>query len=350
MRSIQEQVNEQIASLYVAFFDRAPDEAGLNYWYNVATEDGALTNPDYIYDIAAGFAQHPAFEDIYSGMTDEEFVEAIYMNVTNNDNIDSDALIYWTEQIAEHGRADMVANFTTTVLEYNGDDADGQYRTAYLQAKVETGLSFAGTLGEESNPTSESNLENDPAYIASQFIMNKFDEASTIAEVNEIKAEALAYIGNHPTLDMWVNQNPEINPTDAVVLDEDGQADGSVIASDIDNKFVGQDLLFSLNAAPAHGEVEVNSDGTFTYTPYQDYNGTDSFVVQVEDGEGGVDTAVVNITVNPVNDAPVAPNASVITDEDTAIQVTVQATDVDGDALTYSITAQASHGNVFYQP
>src|SRR5690606_26927369 len=54
----------------------------------------------------------------------------------------------------------------------------------------------------------------------------------------------------------------------------------------------------------SHRTLVPNSDGSFTYTPDADFNGTDSFVYEVSDGNGGTDTATVTITVNPVNDAP----------------------------------------------
>ena len=41
------------------------------------------------------------------------------------------------------------------------------------------------------------------------------------------------------------------------------------------------------------------------YTPNDNYNGSDSFVVQVSDGNGGTDTITVNVTVTAINDAPV---------------------------------------------
>ncbi|MCA9102293.1 MAG: cadherin-like domain-containing protein, partial [Planctomycetales bacterium] len=58
--------------------------------------------------------------------------------------------------------------------------------------------------------------------------------------------------------------------------------------------------------APLHGTLNLNSDGSFLYTPNADYFGSDSFQYRVRDDKGGSDTAVVNIIVTAVNDAPTA--------------------------------------------
>src|SRR5205823_4884943 len=57
-----------------------------------------------------------------------------------------------------------------------------------------------------------------------------------------------------------------------------------------------------------------------------------------------------SITVNAVNDAPVAGNADVTTNEDTPVGGTVTATDVDGPALTFAVVAQPTHGTLSFNP
>ncbi len=52
-----------------------------------------------------------------------------------------------------------------------------------------------------------------------------------------------------------------------------------------------------------------NPDGSFSYTPDKDYNGTDTFTYTADDATVGPATATVTITVNPVNDAPVIGDA-----------------------------------------
>jgi VCBS repeat-containing protein len=99
-------------------------------------------------------------------------------------------------------------------------------------------------------------------------------------------------------------------------------------------------------SGPTNGTLVLNSDGTFTYMPNADFNGTDSFTYQVTDGNGGVGQGIVTITINPVNDAPVIGNENMTTDEDTPLTGSVasannllaNATDADGDALTVDTT------------
>ena len=93
--------------------------------------------------------------------------------------------------------------------------------------------------------------------------------------------------------------------------------------------------------APASGALTFGANGTFTYTPNAGFNGTDSFTYEVTDGNGGSATATVNITVNSINDDPVAANDAFSTDEDTAYSATLglddllqNDSDLDGDTLT----------------
>jgi len=71
-----------------------------------------------------------------------------------------------------------------------------------------------------------------------------------------------------------------------------------------------------------------NTDGTFTYTPAANFNGTDQFTYRLSDGQAQSAIATVTLTVTPVNDLPVAANDVVHTGLDTAVQINVLANDV----------------------
>lgn len=76
------------------------------------------------------------------------------------------------------------------------------------------------------------------------------------------------------------------------------------------NEFVqdqdGDLITYTITSASAQGALVNNNNGTVTYTPKANYNGTDKFTYSANDGHGGSANGTVNITVIPVNDAPVA--------------------------------------------
>jgi VCBS repeat-containing protein len=105
---------------------------------------------------------------------------------------------------------------------------------------------------------------------------------------------------------------------DAFATDEDSPltvpAGGGVLANDSDGDGDGV-FVTGVTSGPANGSVAMNADGSFTYTPDADFNGTDSFSYAIGDGRGGTDTATVTVTVDPVNDVPVAQDDPVVTVE-----------------------------------
>src|ERR671911_1276240 len=98
----------------------------------------------------------------------------------------------------------------------------------------------------------------------------------------------------------------------------------------------------------ANGTVSLDSNGNFTFTPEANFSGDATFRYLVcDDGSPSkcsVQEAAVNVTA--VNDAPVADDQSVTTDEDTAREVSLSASDVEGDALGYTIVSAPQHGIV----
>jgi VCBS repeat-containing protein len=92
----------------------------------------------------------------------------------------------------------------------------------------------------------------------------------------------------------------------------------------------------------------VNADGSVAYTPVANYFGTDSFTYRTNDGSEDSDVATVNVTIAPVNDAPVAVDDSATTAEDTPIVLNLVANDTDVDSSTLSVVSLSTplHGSV----
>jgi VCBS repeat-containing protein len=126
---------------------------------------------------------------------------------------------------------------------------------------------------------------------------------------------------------------------------EDGQQSDSVTCTDVDGPF----LTYTLVGAADHGTAVVAADGSWTYDPAPDYNGSDTFTLHASDGTRNSGLVTVDVTVTPVNDAPVAAADTVTVVEDTAADVTADIlandTDIDGiDTLTVTGVSDATGG------
>ena len=127
---------------------------------------------------------------------------------------------------------------------------------------------------------------------------------------------------------------------------EDTLATGTLIATDVENSTLTYSVVSQANA---HGTVTITNvnTGAYSYTPTANYNGPASFTFKVNDGSVDSNTATITITVTSDNDAPVAQDGTLTTNEDTAASGTLIATDVENSTLTYSlVTTSSAHGTV----
>ena len=150
-----------------------------------------------------------------------------------------------------------------------------------------------------------------------------------------------------------VNDAP-VSVVDSVSTNEDTAlvidvADLLANDSDVD----GDTLSITAVGNSINGTAVLNGDGTITFTPTENFNGDASFEYSLSDGQGGIATGTVNVTVNAVNDAPVSVVDSVSTDEDTALVINVtdllgNDSDVDGDTLSIASVSNGNNGTVVF--
>ncbi len=100
-----------------------------------------------------------------------------------------------------------------------------------------------------------------------------------------------------------------------------------------------QTLTTTTFSNPPNGLAVINPDGTITYTPNPDYNGTDEFNYTICDSDNACITAMVTVLIDMVNDPPIAIDDSVTTLEDTSVTIDVAANDFDVDGNLDSISA-----------
>ncbi|WP_188008267.1 Ig-like domain-containing protein [Photobacterium damselae] len=139
--------------------------------------------------------------------------------------------------------------------------------------------------------------------------------------------------GGTDTITVTVNVTPvndaPVGEDVSAETQEETAVTGQLTATDID----GDNLTFKPGTNPENGSVTVNPDGSWEYVPNTDFNGEDSFMVVVDDGNGGSDTITVTVNVTPVNDEAVIggdDHQSLIeTNEVLTTGGTLTATDVD---------------------
>jgi hypothetical protein len=128
-----------------------------------------------------------------------------------------------------------------------------------------------------------------------------------------------------------VTEEPPVATDDNASTDEDTAVVVDVLSNDSLNSVSVSDVT-----QPANG-VAVNQDTDVEYVPNANFCGNDNFDYTASNGSGGSDTATVNVSVNCVNDLPLADDQSVATQVGTAVDVTLTATDDDGDSLTFEV-------------
>ena len=158
------------------------------------------------------------------------------------------------------------------------------------------------------------------------------------------------------TLDITVNDvnDAPVAEDDSATTDEDIVVEIDILENDSDVDGTIDTTTVTITKEPEHGTVTVDENGKVTYTPDENYNGEDSFSYTVKDDDGTVSNeAKVALTINAVNDAPIATNNENSTKEDTEVTGNLITddeghgvdSDIDGDDL--SITKFTVNGTEY---
>jgi len=137
-----------------------------------------------------------------------------------------------------------------------------------------------------------------------------------------------------------INDRPTAR-SQQVATPEESALQFTLSGSDVD---VGDAVTFSIVGVPTHGRLSGTAPNV-TYLPDKDYDGFDSFRYSASDGLATSDIATVSIRVTGVNDPPVVDaETSLITKENDSIRITLLATDIDSESVSFSIGSPPEHG------
>ena len=243
-----------------------------------------------------------------------------------------------------NGLEDNVLNIVVPGVLSNDFDLDGPAKlTAILMEKTHHGEIILNENGSFSYMPEKDYFGNDT------FVYAAFDS-------EDYSNKALVTITVNGTQDnpVAINDNVEtMEDTQNYIID--------VLANDFD---VDGDRLRIVNVSEAyHGIVKilpspdqisnVLEGSKVSYTPNKDYFGDDKFEYTISDGHKGEATAIVYLTIKPVNDDPVAvfDYENILEDSsDNIFDVLANDFDVDGDRLRIVDVSEAYHGKVSIVP
>ncbi|WP_250162885.1 Ig-like domain-containing protein [Psychrobacter sp. WY6] len=203
-------------------------------------------------------------------------------------------------------------------------DADGDTLTYTLDSEATNGTVIVNADGSYTyTPNANFNGEDSFTYTVT-------DGTETITKTANIIVAS-------------VNDVPVSKDT-IIAATEDTVATGKLeAATDAD----GDALTYAIATGAANGKVVIGKDGSYSYTPNQDFSGEDTFTYTINDGQGGVITQTATVNVANVNDAPVSEDSTIAATEDTVATGQLEvATDADGDTLTYTLDSEATNGTV----
>ncbi len=217
----------------------------------------------------------------------------------------------------------------------NDNDADGDPMTVSLVSGPASGALVLNPDG------SFSYTPNADFYGNDSFVYQASDGTLTSDPVTVTLTVA-------PINDGPVSVGDEYSTGEDTLLTVD--AANGVLANDSDVD--GDTLTVSLVSGTANGELTLNADGSFSYSPNENFNGSDSFVYQASDGTLTGEATTVTIDVCPANDAPTTAADAYTLDEDTTLTVNALTgvlandSDIDGDSLTASVVSGPANGEL----
>ena len=137
-----------------------------------------------------------------------------------------------------------------------------------------------------------------------------------------------------------INDSPTARNQQVETLEESA-VQFTLSGSDVD---VGDAVTFTIVGVPTHGRLSGTAPN-ITYLPDKDYYGLDSFRFRTSDGTADSDIATFSIRVTGVNDPPVVDaQTNIITKENDDVRITLIATDIDSQTISFSIVSDPEHG------
>lgn len=377
------------------------------FTYTMTDEHGATSSSTVTFDVASENDAPVGNADAIDVTVGDTASNLVAMVLTNDSDVEGDALSV-SAVAAGAAKGDVLFNAATQSLSYTATssafaelaqgehgtdsftytvrDANGATHTAQVTVNV-TGINDAPVANADTLVTDEdislviskSALLGNDTDADHGAVLNFVDVSSAVehgtlvdngdgtftytANANYHGADGFSYVvtdefGATATASVAIDvvsvNDVPVAANDTLTTDEDTAiiiSKASLLANDTDADSDAALSIANISVNPEHGTLVDNNDGTYTYTPVANYNGVDGFSYVVTDELGATSTATVAITVNSVDDAPVAADDTVSASEDSPQVISIASmlandSDLDAEAvLSFSSIAVApTHG------
>jgi VCBS repeat-containing protein len=372
---------DKVIAIYQQLFNRDPDSGGLAFYTEklltgemsqatimLNVLDGAQ-NEDLLIvenklEAATAFTEsleQDGTADLYAGNLAASQVRNWLSTVDDTDDSLTNATEQLSEQIQQLGEDTQLSVSNITVDEQNSTATIAINRSGYLGQ--ESSLSYSTSDQGSSDSSSNQGIASageDYSYISGNLTFASGENSQSIQialtddeifEGNESFNLEFSDLVNAAidqeeiTITLIENDSPLFNTEDFnPTVNEDETLSGTIQATNL-----ASSINVSYIATQAqNGTVTLESDGSYQYLPNENHNGSDSFQVTATTDLDTEELLTLNITIDPINDAPVFSEdiLSLETIENTSVQGSVNADDIDSSELTYSLNSNPSQGNV----
>ena len=290
-------------------------------------DGGLIYTPNRLYSGIDSFIYRTFDGALYSGNA------TVYINVTLAPNA---APVAYSDNYNLNEGQTLTVTALNGVL-HNDKDIEGDALTAVLNTTTGRGTL---TLNSDGSFT----YVPDPYTYGYDFFKYWAYDGQKSAEVG------IVWLLVRAVDDKPVPQNDEYYTNEDTALSV--TAVRGVLANDID--IDSATFTASVSVNPSHGSLVLNADGSFVYTPEEDFNGFDQFLYIADDGTLTSNPAIVVIRVDAVNDAPVASDDEYETNQNVPIVVDAPGlleNDFDVDSLIVKpmVVEQPSNGTLKVQ-
>ncbi|TSE35327.1 S-layer protein [Tepidimonas fonticaldi] len=360
---ITAQQREALIELYIGYFNRAPEAAGLNYWAGelLAALNAGQTEQQALAGIANRFYDAGVQYGVYSNaMTVEQFITTVYQNVLGRNEVDSAGMTYWTQKLTsgEVSRGQFVREIIQEAKDYVAAVPDSdpfKWVGTYLDNRKAVGEWFANN---STGLTGQAAIDQGTAIIANSVTAATAQAGQTTAEaVAAAQASQAAQQGQTFMLTTGIDNVTGTAGNDTILGSDASGATALVLGGlDVIDGGAGTDTLkiadaatlatgnFSFNGATIKNveNIEVTTNGSFdvaanTGLSLKNFTGLTSATLKAAGTDNSLvlaaDTTDVNLTVAGAATAGVTGGKAV------SVTAGTGAVTVAGDALT-SVTVK----------